>query len=90
MKKTGGGRLISREWRKTDDETKEKRRKEGGIMGTERQTLTRLISAPAVNPQFLAWTTKLYMEGKTYVKVSRIFGRGGEGGIFMEGSIKHK
>lgn len=48
MKKAGGGRLISRERRKTDDETKERKRKEGGIMGIERQTLTRLISAPAV------------------------------------------
>lgn len=75
MKKAGGGQLISREWRKTDDETKKKRRKEGGIMGIERQTLTRLISAPAVYPQLLSRTLKLYMEGKTYdVKVSR---RGG-------------
>lgn len=86
MKKAGGGRIISREWRKTDDETKEKRRKEGGIMGIERQTLTRLISAPAVYPQFLSRTLKLYMEGKTY-DVSRIFG---EGGILMEGSITYK
>lgn len=30
MKKVGGGLLISRERRKTDDETKERGRKDGG------------------------------------------------------------
>lgn len=78
MKKAGGGRLISRERRKTDDETKERRRKEGGIMGIERQTLTRLISAPAVYPQFLSWTLKIHKEVKTYNVKSEQDIRGGK------------
>lgn len=35
-------------------------RKEGGMMGIERETLTRLISAPAVYPQFNSHTLKIH------------------------------
>lgn len=87
MKKVGGGRLISREQRKTDDETKKRGRKDGGIMGIERQTLTRLISAPAVYPQLLSWTLKIYMEGKTY-RVKRELDI--QGGKKDEGEGGHK
>lgn len=36
MKKVGGGLLISRVRRKAENETKERGRKDGGIMGIER------------------------------------------------------
>ncbi len=88
------GRAVNKQRAEKDRRwNKGEREKRRGIMGIERQTLTRLISAPAVYPQFLSWTLKIYMEGKTYrVKseqdIQEWKSGGHSGGKLMEGGIK--